>query len=86
MKRALCSIVLLLMLAVAPAFGQGCAMCYSSAKGASAKGQKALSRAVLVLLVPTLSLMAGIVGIGYSYSRKRDRENSRQSPVASHQQ
>jgi hypothetical protein len=74
MKSRLATLVLLLALAAAPAFGQGCAMCYSSAKGASAKGQQALSRAVLVLLLPTISLMAGIVGIGYSYSRKRDRE------------
>ncbi len=49
-------------------------MCYSSAKGAGTKGQKALTRAVLVLLLPTISIMGGLVGIGYSYSRKRDRE------------
>ncbi len=75
MKTRLYAAVLLLGLASVPAFGQGCAMCYTSAKGASAKSQKALSRAVLVLLVPTISMMAGIVGAGYSYSKKRDREN-----------
>ncbi len=75
MTRRLCAAVLLVGLASAPAVGQGCAMCYTSAKGASAKSQKALSRAVLVLLVPTISMMAGIVGMGYTYSRKRDREN-----------
>ncbi len=75
MRTRLYAAVLLVGLAAMPAFGQGCAMCYSSAKGASAKSQKALSRAVLVLLVPTLTLMSGIVGIGYGYSRIRDREN-----------
>ncbi len=75
MKRRIYAAVLLVALSALPAFGQGCAMCYSSAKSASTKSQKALSRAVLVLLVPTISLMTGIVGMGYSYSRKRDREN-----------
>ncbi len=74
MKTRFHTLVLLLALSAAPAFGQGCAMCYSSAKGAGAKGQRALTRAVLVLLLPTVSLMGGLVGIGYSYSRKRDRE------------
>ncbi len=50
-------------------------MCYTSAKGSSTKGQKALTRAVLVLLLPTLTIMAGLVGVGYTYSRKRDLEN-----------
>ncbi len=74
MRSRVSTLVLLLALSTAPAFGQGCAMCYSSAKGAGAKGQNAISRAVLVLLLPTLSLMAGIVGVGYTYSRKRDLE------------
>ncbi len=75
MKRRIYAAVLLVAFSALPAFGQGCAMCYSSAKSASTKSQKALSRAVLVLLVPTITLMTGIVGMGYSYSRKRDREN-----------
>ncbi len=75
MRSRLGSLALLAALSAAPAFGQGCAMCYTSAKGASTKGQQALTRAVLVLLLPTVSLMGGIVGIGYTYSRKRDREN-----------
>ncbi len=75
MRARLQLLVLFLVLAAAPAFGQGCAMCYTSAKGSSAKGQKALTRAVLVLLLPTLTIMAGLVGVGYTYSRKRDLEN-----------
>ena len=78
MKTRLYTLVLLVVLAAVPAFGQGCAMCYTSAKAASPKSQKALSRAVLVLLLPTVSMMAGIVGIGYGYSRHRDRENEKQ--------
>jgi hypothetical protein len=75
MRARLYTLVLLLGLVAMPAFGQGCAMCYNSAKGAGAKGQKALSHAVLILLLPTIGLMAGMVGVGYGYSRKRDREN-----------
>ncbi len=74
MRTRLYTLVLLLALSAAPAFGQGCVMCYTSAKGAGANGQKAITRAVLVLLLPTISIMGGLVGIGYSYSRKRDRE------------
>ncbi len=75
MKRNFCAFGLLLALWTAPAFGQGCAMCYTSAKGASPRSQQALSRAVLVLLVPAVTLMGGLVGLGFQYSRKRDREN-----------
>ena len=75
MKRRLYALGLLLALWTAPAFGQGCAMCYTSAKGASPKSQQALSRAVLVLLVPAVTMMGGLVALGYQYSRKRDREN-----------
>jgi hypothetical protein len=67
MKRHLATLTLLLALSAAPAFSQGCAMCYSSAKGAGAKGQQALTRAVLVLLLPTLSLIGGMVGLTYKY-------------------
>ncbi len=76
MKRALYLLVLLVALWAAPAFGQGCAMCYTSAKGASPKSQQALSRAVVVLLVPAVTLMGGLVGLGFQYSRKRDQENA----------
>ncbi len=77
MKRRWLTLGMLLALWAAPAFGQGCAMCYSSAKSASAKTQSALSRAVLVLLVPTVTMMGGLVGLGFHYGRKRDRENER---------
>ena len=56
-----------------PAFGQGCAMCYQSALGASPKSQRALTRGVGVLLVPPVSMMTLLVGAGFMYARKRDR-------------
>jgi hypothetical protein len=57
----------------APAFGQGCAMCYQSALGASPKSQRALTRGVGVLLVPPVGMMSLLVGAGFVYARKRDR-------------
>ena len=75
MKLRLVSLALLLATAAAPAFGQGCAMCYSSAAGAGHDSQMALNRAVLVLLVPAVTMLVGFVGIAFVYRRERDQEN-----------
>jgi hypothetical protein len=69
-KLRLASLALLLVLAAGPAFGQGCAMCYESAAGAGQKSQMALNRAVLVLLVPTVTMLVGFVGIAFAYRRE----------------
>jgi len=71
-KLRLATLALLLALAAAPAFGQGCAMCYSSAAGAGEKAQMALNHAVLVLLVPAVTMLAGFVGIAFVYRRERE--------------
>ena len=77
MKRALCTLALLTALMTAPAFGQGCAMCWTSANGASSKGKEALDRGILVLLVTTLGLVGGFVGLTVGYSRRSDDEDSK---------
>lgn len=66
MKLRLLTLVLLLALA-APSFGQGCIMCYESARGASVHGQNALSRGVLVLLAPPILIMGVLVGFAFRY-------------------
>jgi hypothetical protein len=49
-------------------------MCYSTAAAASKEGQQAISKAVLVLLVPPVGLMTVGVGLAFQYAKKRDLE------------
>jgi len=58
-----------------PAFSQGCAMCRSSAAATSKDGQKAISKGVLVLVVPPIGFMTLGVGLAFRYGKKRDLEN-----------
>ena len=69
-------LVLTLLSSCAPAFSQGCAMCYSSAVAASKEGQKAISKGVLVLVIPPAGFMTVGIGVAYWYGKKRDRENN----------
>lgn len=76
--RRLAFIGLLVTLFAAPAFGQGCAMCYSTAAAASKDGQRAVNKAILVLLVPTLGFMTVGIGAARRYGKKRDEERSQE--------
>jgi len=69
MKRsAAAALVLGLLLACAPAAAaQGCAMCRASVEAAGAKQAKVFDAAVLVLLLPTVSIFAGIVFFALRY-------------------
>ncbi|MGA9814311.1 MAG: hypothetical protein WBQ64_16110, partial [Terriglobales bacterium] len=69
MKLRFCAIAVFLLLWAAPAFSQGCAMCYSSAKGTTKEGQKAISRGVLVLLIPPVAFMSLGAGMAVRYSK-----------------
>jgi hypothetical protein len=75
MKLRFATLAVFLLLWAAPAFSQGCAMCYSNAKGTSKDGQNAISRGVLVLLLPPVAFMTLGAGMAIRYSKKRDEEN-----------
>ncbi len=74
MKLRLTTVAVFLMLWAVPAFSQGCAMCYSTAKGTTKEGQNAISRGVLVLLLPPIGFMTLGAGFAVRYSKKRDQE------------
>jgi hypothetical protein len=76
MKLRLITLALFLVLWAGPAFGQGCAMCYSTAAASSKDGQRAINRGVIVLLVPPVGFMTIGIGMAVRYSRKRDQEQS----------
>ncbi len=77
MKKNLLIGLFALMLWAAPAFGQGCAMCYSSASAASKDGLRAINKAVLVLLGPTVGFMAVGMVLAFRYSKKRDEDQDK---------
>jgi hypothetical protein len=64
-----------LVLWAGPAFGQGCAMCYSTARAVAKEGQTAISRGVLVLFIPPVGFMTLGIGAALRYGKKRDAED-----------
>jgi len=74
MKRRLATAVCLVILGAAPALSQGCAMCYSTAAASSKAGQKAINKAVLILLAPPVGIMTLGMTLAFRYGKKRDEQ------------
>jgi hypothetical protein len=51
-------------------------MCYTGAKGSSKEGQKAISKGVMVLLIPPVGIMTLGVWMAFRYGKKRDLDQN----------
>ena len=74
MKLRATFLVAALLLSAVPAFSQACSMCYSTAKATSRDGQRAISKGVVVLLIPPLGFMTLGIALAFRYGKKRDLE------------
>jgi len=63
-------IALMLLLSAAPAFSQGCALCYTQAASSGSRMIQALKSGILVLIVPPT---LGSVGMIFVMYKKRDQ-------------
>ena len=68
-------LLLVVALWTAPAFAQGCAMCNATARATPKESQRALNRAIFVMLAPPDAIMIFGFSFAIRYGKRRDREN-----------
>ena len=69
-SAGLAGIALFIILSAAPAFSQGCALCYTQAASSGSRMTRALKSGILVLVVPPTLGSIGMIFIVY---RKRNQ-------------
>jgi len=74
-RKHLSILLLVLGLWTAPVLAQSCAMCYATVRGTPKEGQRAIGRAIIVLLLPPLGIMTVGVGMAFRYGKRRDLEH-----------
>jgi hypothetical protein len=81
MRKAASTILLAFALGLfsVPAFAQGCAMCYSTARATPRDGQLAINRGILIMLFPPLTAMTIGVGAAFRYGKNRDSERDNET-------
>jgi hypothetical protein len=78
-KVRLALVASILAIGIGPAFPQGCAMCNANAKATPKEGQRALNRAILVMIAPPVGIMVFGFTFAIRYGKRRDRENDSDS-------
>jgi len=66
---------LLIALWTAPAIAQSCSMCRANAKATPKEGQRAINRAILVMVIPPLGAVTFGTTLIVRYARRRDQDN-----------
>ena len=74
-KFRLAFLLMLVALWCAPAFAQGCAMCNANARATPQDAQRAINRAIFVMLAPPVAIMVFGFSFAVRYGKRRDREN-----------
>ena len=78
-RKSWLAVVLVLAFGSAPGWAQSCAMCKATAQATPQEGQRAINRAIVIMLVPPLGIMSLGIGFAFRYGKRRDWENLRKS-------